>query len=297
MIEGVATGLIVFVITSLITYAIVKRDEIRRYLTPRRTQEGLAPLQWFKMLADDLGYWHKKLGEEVFVLRLLPYELSPKLMECLGMDIDYEDTISPYKRSIVDIIKGGGVEDIDYWDLSIIGRCNNQPVDRVTSNALCSMYFPVEPDEMDPDLKHETAVNTSELALIDDPIRKGIFLIGRLPKGHKEDNPIAYFRSDTNTKVKWKVGFSCDFNVSKDNFVERWRPKECMRSTSQEKMKELVGLWIEQWDQFGQSTADIAKAEVGKSIAINVDGVTSEQVKKCREFIRKWFGFNSSGKA
>lgn len=287
MIEGIVTG----VASGLIVLAIKRYwPEIHRLLTsPRGTQDGIEVTPCLKMLATDLEYWQKKLGERIFLLRLLPYEFTPKLFQKLGLEsprggLHYNTTMGPYKSAIATIIREGGAGGVGYWDMSIFGRSDDPEIDRVTSYALRSMYFPIEPDPMDPDAGHDEVVNTSELGLMNQRIDKGLLLIGALRRdAQTAKEPVTHINY-----VEWKVGFAFTFHPNNQGFVGRWRPT-CMRTTSVDKMAELSGLWVGHWNSLGNLTAEIGNHEARKSISIDVDSVASEQARDWRDFLENWF--------
>ena len=97
--------------------------------------QNLTPTELFTSISADLSYWLTKLDHDVVVVRLLPYEFTPKAFEELDYD-SYLELMSEYKNAIDHIVRSGNIGEAEYWHVSVLGQTGEPSVDHVTSYAL-----------------------------------------------------------------------------------------------------------------------------------------------------------------
>lgn len=286
-------GLIVGITASLSAVGILKllpeiRMQTSKVLKPNQKMESKA---LYESIATDLGYWLRKLEDKIFLLRLLPFELTPQLFKALNV-AGYDKIMEHYKDAITKIIREGETAGCcDYWDASIFGICGHKDVDANTSFTINATYFPLEPDVMAPPETEGNyssgAVNTSALALTREPLYKGILLIGKYSEQVTEGNTL-FERIE---KVAWKVGFSFDFNPKAENFTGQWLPKKCRRTVSKNKLEVLTQMWCDIWRSLPGSTPIVPQEDSREcfSVSINVDEMGPRRAMGWRNFIKKWY--------
>ena len=294
MTENAIENLIIGIIGSLATAVILL---VAQKYWPRITDwfaERFARSQFFEgpeffeSLSNDLENWEKRLNGKIFILRLLPYELTRVVFKKLPLG-EYKAIMGPYVRTMEKIIKLGGDDDKDYWDMTIVGRCCDTDVDAATCNALQATYFPLDAWDMNTGSEEGKVfdpVNTSTLALSCEPIEQGIFLIGEIDSHTRTDDFIERIQ-----ETRFRVGFSFELNPSDNVFDQKWKPKKCTRMRGRKRLNALRDSWIKIWEQLPVATV-IPPNPVpwNASININVDDVVEpKHAAKWRSVLNTWF--------
>jgi hypothetical protein len=252
---------------------------------PRRRQ-SLEPLEMFEAIATELSGYHSSLNERVFLLRMLPFEFTQAVLRPLGIQ-NYE-LLKAYKSAVTHIVRGGNPGGGGFWDVSIFGVCPDQPsIDAATTRALLSEYFPVLPDEFEPDWEEETikSANTSILALSKDPpIESGLFIIGSYSKKGLEEGNIKALLKD----VAWRIGFSFILKPHGSVFTGRWLQK-CQAITTKSGLAELVHLWSSVYDRLETPVTEPPPSSRVDRIVIDLDATHDSRAGAWREFLKAWY--------
>lgn len=258
--------------------------------------KDVTPSEGFKALSGETKYWMTKLGKDTFVLRFLPFEITARYFEAMGLD-NYDKTMKEYKESIVNIIRLGEAGGVDYWDWSIFGLCGDEEIDAATAYAINAMYFPVYPDafrRFDRQLaaaeEEKKAANTSALALFREyPAVQGIFLIGKYKRKHDANyEGISEYLKD----VKWKTGFSMHFRPDRECTADKWIPRKFNQTHSQIEIKTLASKFEKIWASLPRALTEPPSLEQkhNEVVNINVDRVVAPRdATKWRGFITRWF--------
>lgn len=254
---------------------------------PWKTTWVVGPKKGLETISKEFMYWKDKLGRRIFVLRLLPFEITKtyfKVVELESEDYEYDTIMKSYKKAISDIVKEGSPGDVDYWDGSIFGRSRIENIDKATEYSILGIYFPLEIDPMDIEEKGESVAETSALALTSEIIKLGIFMIGKFSEEVRPGDTLA----DYINKIKWKIAFSLHFNPDAKAIRTQWLPKKIERTTSKRKIEKLSKKWLKEWETIGEKRVrpPLEKAE---SVKIDADNIRLGETKEWRKFVSDWY--------